>query len=287
MAKPRSRSSGAAAEIARRYGAEHRHSGPRLGHGHCAGRIAIFPRPGALNPPAATATPSTGPSRVSFEVQPGQVQLRLSVESADAEVLDSEVRELTIPDLTSAETLLSTPLVFRGRTLPEFQRLKAYPQAVPTPAREFSRTERVFVRATAAAGGTNPRSRETAEPCRPGDGRSHGLAATISEWIARHRSVALVASARRVCRRDYRDRRRRPGQGTRRLPGHGLIHAVRPGADVDRRRRCGTIRPAAIAWCPWCAGHARRGGAGPQRSAACDADPVGFCGHRAERRRGR
>jgi len=110
--------------------------------------------PGAAAPPA---TPSTGPSRVSFEVQPGQVQLRLSVESADAEVLDSEVRELTIPDLTSTNTMLSTPLVFRGRTLPEFQKLKADQQAVPTPAREFSRTERVFVRATAyGPGGTNP-----------------------------------------------------------------------------------------------------------------------------------
>ncbi len=86
------------------------------------------------------------------------MQLRLSVESADAEVLDSEVRELTIPDLTSTQTPCSRRRwCFEAARCREFQKLKADPQAVPTPAREFSRTERVFVRATAyGPGGTNP-----------------------------------------------------------------------------------------------------------------------------------
>jgi VWFA-related protein len=98
-----------------------------------------------------------GGSRVSFDVPPGKVQLRVSVEGAGSEVLDSETRELTVPDLTSATTVLGTPSVFRGRTIPEFNRLKTDPDAVPTAAREFTRTERLFVRVPAyGPGGTTP-----------------------------------------------------------------------------------------------------------------------------------
>jgi VWFA-related protein len=95
-----------------------------------------------------------GPSRVSFEVDPGKIQLRLSVEGAASQVLDQEVRDVTVPDLTSAQVVLGTPEVFRARVLKEFQQLKADPNAVPIPAREFSRTERVLLRVTAYAPGT-------------------------------------------------------------------------------------------------------------------------------------
>jgi hypothetical protein len=84
------------------------------------------------------------------------MQLRLSVESAGAEVLDSEVREIAVPDLTAPQVMLGTPVVYRGRTVPEYQRLKTDPQALPTAAREFSRTERVFIRVPAYSPGTAP-----------------------------------------------------------------------------------------------------------------------------------
>jgi hypothetical protein len=93
--------------------------------------------------PAATAT--SGGS-VSFDAVPGKVQLRLAVESATAETLDSEVREIAVPDLTAAEAPMPTPAVFRARTIPELQRIKSDPRAVPTAAREFGRSDRVFVR---------------------------------------------------------------------------------------------------------------------------------------------
>jgi VWFA-related protein len=92
------------------------------------------------------ASPTPG-SRVTFDVPPGAMQLRIAVEGADAETLDSETREITIPDLSGGRTAFGTPEVFRARTLPELQRLKADGAARPTPAREFSRTERLFVRA--------------------------------------------------------------------------------------------------------------------------------------------
>jgi hypothetical protein len=100
---------------------------------------------------AAPSTPSpnlTGlaGSSVSFEVPPGRVQLRLSTESADAGVLDSEVREITVPDLTVPQVVTGTPEVFRARTVADAQRLKADLAAVPTASREFSRTERLLIR---------------------------------------------------------------------------------------------------------------------------------------------
>src|SRR5262245_41909197 len=66
------------------------------------------------------STPGRGSSRVTFDAAPGKVQLRVSVEGAGAEVLDTEMREITVPDLTSAETRLGTPAIFRARTIPEF-----------------------------------------------------------------------------------------------------------------------------------------------------------------------
>lgn len=102
--------------------------------------------PDAL-PATSTVAPAGG--AVTFEAAPGKVQLRLAVESAAAEVLDSETRELTVPDLTVPGVLLATPEVFRARTVREFQQVKADPKATPTAAREFSRMERVFVRVSA------------------------------------------------------------------------------------------------------------------------------------------
>jgi VWFA-related protein len=100
---------------------------------------------------------ASAPSRASFEVEPGKLQLRVSVESADGQVLDSEVREVTVPDLTS-QLVIGTPEVFRVRTVRELQQLKADLKALPTVGREFSRTERLLVRLTAyGPGGTTPK----------------------------------------------------------------------------------------------------------------------------------
>ena len=106
-------------------------------------------------PEGSSATPAPAGSKISFDVKPGKMQLRVSVESAGADVLDSEVREIAVPDLTAPQIAIGTPAVYRGRTVPEYQRLKADAQAMPTAAREFSRTERVFIRVPAYAPGTS------------------------------------------------------------------------------------------------------------------------------------
>jgi VWFA-related protein len=110
--------------------------------------------------PAATASSSAAaraPSRVTFDVNPGKMQLRLSVEGSGSNVLDTEMREITVPDLTSAQTTLGTPEVYRGRTVREFQQLKTDNDSVPTAAREFSRTDRLLIRVPVyGPGGTTP-----------------------------------------------------------------------------------------------------------------------------------
>jgi len=96
------------------------------------------------------------PSRVTFDVPPGKLQLRVSVEGAGAQVLDSEVRDISVPDMT-AQVALGTPEVLRARTVRELQQIKADPNAVPTANREFSRTDRLLIRIPAyGPGGTTP-----------------------------------------------------------------------------------------------------------------------------------
>ncbi len=92
---------------------------------------------------------AAGPSRVTFDAPPGKVQLRVSVEGASAQVLDSEVREITVPDLTVPQVSLGTPQVFRSRTVREYQQTKSDPDAIPVAIREFSRTDRLLVRVPA------------------------------------------------------------------------------------------------------------------------------------------
>jgi VWFA-related protein len=108
------------------------------------GRVpATLPSMGAA--PASAAAPITG-ARVTFEAPPGSLQLRLSVEGAESQVLDAESRELTIPDLAAAPTLFGTPAVYRARTARDVQQFRANRDAPPTTLREFQRTDRLLVR---------------------------------------------------------------------------------------------------------------------------------------------
>jgi VWFA-related protein len=104
-------------------------------------------------PAASNAAPAGG--KVTFEVPAGTMQLRLSVEGAASNVLDTETREVSVPDLTAPQTQLSTPEVFRARNARELQLMKADAQAMPTVEREFARTDRLLVRVAAYGPGTS------------------------------------------------------------------------------------------------------------------------------------
>ena len=107
--------------------------------------------------PEAPISPIRTPQRVTFDAPPGKLQLRVSVEGAASQVLDSETREITVPDLTAPATSFGTPEVFRARTIPELNKMKADPEAIPTASREFIRSDRVMIRVpTYGPAGTAP-----------------------------------------------------------------------------------------------------------------------------------
>ncbi len=114
------------------------------------------PAPVGASPTGAAGAPSAQPRQITFEAAPGKLELRISVEAAAGGVLDNEVRELVVPDLSAAPLILSTPRVFRARTVRDVQALAADPAAVPVPGRDFSRTERVIIRFDVHGTGTLP-----------------------------------------------------------------------------------------------------------------------------------
>jgi hypothetical protein len=68
------------------------------------------------------------------------------VEGAGGGVLDNERRELAIPDLSKAAVAMSTPRVYRARTVREAQNIRGDGAAIPVVTRDFSRTERILIR---------------------------------------------------------------------------------------------------------------------------------------------
>ena len=67
--------------------------------------------------------------------------------------LDSEDRELVVPDMTATDLALGTPRVYVARTAREFQAINKDVDATPTASRDFRRTERLVIRTDAYAPG--------------------------------------------------------------------------------------------------------------------------------------
>ena len=115
------------------------------------GAASAAPSPAPSAPAAgvsAAPAPGAGGS-VQFDAPPGQVALKIVVEGARGEVVDSVSRELTLPDFTRVQVAFATPRVYRGRTVRELTAIKANPAAAPTADRDFSRTDRLLIRTEA------------------------------------------------------------------------------------------------------------------------------------------
>ena len=94
---------------------------------------------------------------VTFDAPPGPLQLRMVIEGAKGETLDSVTREIAVPDFTQVAVSLGTPRLYRGRTVRELQTVRANPAAAPAVDREFSRSDRLLIRIDAyAPGGVVP-----------------------------------------------------------------------------------------------------------------------------------
>jgi len=93
-------------------------------------------------------------ARAIFEAPSGLVRLRMSIENAAAERIDSDVRELNVLDL-SGPLALGTASFLRARTARDFRALLADPEASPVASREFSRTEHLIIRVPVYPSGEN------------------------------------------------------------------------------------------------------------------------------------
>jgi len=133
-------------------------AGGQSGAAYFRGKVPAAAAATSPGPPAAagegTSTDTGG--RVTFQAPPGPLQLRMSVEGAAGQVLDSDFRDVVVPDYAKAEPLLSVPALYRARTQRDVNLLNADANPRPSTAREFSRTERLHVRfqAYAPGGGT-------------------------------------------------------------------------------------------------------------------------------------
>jgi hypothetical protein len=102
--------------------------------------------------PAAAADPAGATSAsVTFPAAPGQIDLRLVVENASGQVVDSTTQSLTVPDFSTTQVSFGTPRVYRARTAREALVVRNNVDAPPTATREFSRGERLLVRVDAYA----------------------------------------------------------------------------------------------------------------------------------------
>ena len=96
---------------------------------------------------AAIDEPSATPIQVVFDMPPGRLRVRMSIQDVASSVIDQDVRELSVRDLTG-EVAVGSLEVLRARNAREFRALDAG-TAAPVASREFSRTERLLIRFTA------------------------------------------------------------------------------------------------------------------------------------------
>jgi hypothetical protein len=104
--------------------------------------------------PSEFAAPGNG-GITRFQAAPGKIELRLTVEDGSG-TLDTEDRDLVVPDLSAPEVMLSTPRVWFARNAREFTEMTTGAPPAPSALRDFRRTDRLLVRVDAYGPGTTP-----------------------------------------------------------------------------------------------------------------------------------
>jgi hypothetical protein len=110
----------------------------------------IFQGPILPTGPGMVEASGSEPSRAVFDAAPGAVRLRMKIQDAARQEVDSDVREIRVRDLRGT-VAIGTPEFLRARNAREFRTLDNDPEAVPVSSRQFSRTERLLVRFSAYA----------------------------------------------------------------------------------------------------------------------------------------
>lgn len=109
---------------------------------------------GKIERDADALTPS---GKVSFASPPGAVHLRMTAEGAGGVFIDSEDKDVIVPDFTKVGPTVTTPQLFRARTVRELNLVRDSASPTPTTARDFTRSEQLLIRFKAyGPGGTPP-----------------------------------------------------------------------------------------------------------------------------------
>jgi VWFA-related protein len=103
--------------------------------------------------PGQTDDGAVVPSRAVFEMAPGRLRLRMSIQDAAQQVLDTDVRSISIREMRGV--CIGTPEILRARNAREFRALESE-AAVPVASREFSRAERLLIRFSTYGASTGP-----------------------------------------------------------------------------------------------------------------------------------
>jgi hypothetical protein len=117
------------------------------------------------NPPADLAAAS---HRVSFDVAPGSLEVKIVLADREGNIIDRETRSIDVPEYAGQAAALGTPRFYRPRTLREFQTLTADAEAIPVVTRDFARTDRLLIRIDAYAPGDDAKSPSAAILSRTG-----------------------------------------------------------------------------------------------------------------------
>ena len=173
------------------------------------GRILDAAGAGSLGGSGASYEPgrdaTTG--RAVFDVDPGAMHMMVAIEGTAGEVLDKEIKEVSIPDLTGTDVALSTPAIIRARSVLERRTLTQDLEAVPTPGRTFRRTDTLLIRFEAYAPGLSvptlsasllnrsgkPMSEIPLQP--PVEGRPHQVDLPLASLAPGEYLVEISASA--------------------------------------------------------------------------------------------
>jgi VWFA-related protein len=120
------------------------------------------PRPGIEGRAAAGSVVATarnggeqlfqGPVKeggVSFTSPPGTIQLDLTIQDSNGDMIDREQRSITVPDVQKTTLALTTPVLSRARSSAEFRNMSSAPDPVAFAGRDFTRSDRVLVRVSA------------------------------------------------------------------------------------------------------------------------------------------
>jgi len=95
--------------------------------------------------------------RAAFDAPPGFIAIEMSIQGSSGSALDTDYRAVSVPNFHVTKPTFATPQVLRTRTARQFADVSQNPDAIPSAARIFSRTERLLVRVPAySAGETSP-----------------------------------------------------------------------------------------------------------------------------------